>query len=108
MPEFDSAMSLLEVREFIEASIAQAGFSNVEGLKFQPATFAGRDGFRFEFTFTNADGLRSLAVASGAKVDDKFYMVMYRGAKLHYYEKYLKNVEDMIQSIELALALSFV
>jgi hypothetical protein len=97
-------MSLLEIREFIEASIVQDGFANMKTLKFQPEKFGGKDGFRFEFTFTNKNGLRNHGFAAGATVDGKLYLVIYRGAKLHYYDKYLKNVEDMIRTVQLAWA----
>lgn len=102
MPKFKETMSLLEIREFIEASIVQSGFTNLKTLKFEPASFAGRDGFRFDFTFTDKNGLRKLGFATGAMVGGKFYLVFYHGAKLHYYDKYLKEVEDMIRTIQLA------
>ncbi len=102
MPKFKETMSLLEIREFIEASIVQSGFTNLKTLKFEPASFAGRDGFRFDFTFTDTNGLRKLGLATGAMVGGKFYLVFYHGAKLHYYGRYLKDVEDMIRTIQLA------
>ncbi len=104
MPQYSKTMSLLELREFIEASIVQSGFTNLKSLKFKPTKFADKDGFRFEFTFSNTNGLRELGFAAGAQSGDRLYLVLYRGAKLHYYGKYLKNVEDMIRSVQLAWA----
>lgn len=102
MPKYSAAMTLLGIRDFIEASIAQTGYTNYKTTKFQPAEFAGKDGFRIEFTFTNKNGLRNDGFATGAQVGDRLYLVIYRGARLHYYGKYLKNVEDMVRSIQLA------
>lgn len=107
VPKYRGTMSLLEIREFIEASIVQQGFTNIETTSFRPEKFGGRDGFRVEFTFSSKAGLRNKRFATGAKVDDKLYLVIYRGTKLHYYDRYLKNVEDMLQTIQLAWARYF-
>lgn len=104
MPKYDPAMSLLEIREFIEASVIQFGYTNFKSLKFKPEKFGGQDGFRFDFAVTDNNGLRERAFVAGAQSGDRLYLVLYRGAKLHYYDKYLNNVEEMLRGIQLTRA----
>lgn len=108
LPKYSKNMSLLDVREFIEASFVQFGFANMKTLKFEPAKFAGNDGFRADFTFTSKNGLRNQGFAAGAKLGDKLYLIIYRGAKLHYYDKYLREVEDVVRSVQLAWAANLI
>lgn len=100
MPTFNQDMSLLEVREFIESSFKQAGAVNFETKNFEPAKFGSTQGFRIDFTYAHTDGLRKVGFAKGAISDSKFFMIAYHGAKLHYYDKYLKNAEDVIRSLQ--------
>lgn len=107
-PKYSGTMSLLEIREFIEASIVQQGFTNILMTSFRPEKFGGKDGFRVDFTFSSKEGLRNKGFAAGARVDQKLYLVIYRGTKLYYYDKCLQNVEDMLHTIQLAWARYFV
>jgi hypothetical protein len=102
MPEFRSDMSLLELREFFESSIRQTGAAQFETLSFAPARFSNHDGFRVEFRYTNKQGTKKLGSAVGANIAGKFYMALYHGTKLHYYDKHLKEAETIIKSLKLA------
>lgn len=102
MPGYRSGMSFLEIREFVESSFRQAGLTTFETVNFEPEKFGGRNGFRIEFAYTDLQGLPKLGFAVGANVDKKLHMVLYHGAKLHYYKKYLREAEDIIRSITFA------
>ena len=102
MPEFRSDMSLLELRDFFESSIRQTGPSQFETLSFAPAKFSNHDGFRVEFRYNNKQGTKKLGFAVGANIAGKLYLALYHGTKLHYYDKYLKEAETIIQSLKLA------
>ena len=106
MPTYSDTMSLLEIREFIETSLVQSNATNVKGGVFEPRKFAGHDGFRFNVTFFDKNGLQIKGFVEGAKAKGKLFVVFNYGSKLYYYDKHLKNVENMIQSAQIANAQS--
>jgi hypothetical protein len=63
-------------------------------------TVGGEDGFRFDFSYVSEEGLNYNGIAAGAVRDDKLYLVMYIGTTLHYFEKYIEEVDYILKSIE--------
>ena len=41
------------------------------------------------------------ALVAGAAIEDKLYLILYTGARIHYYPKYRDHVEQLLASIEM-------
>jgi len=54
-----------------------------------------------EFLFTTEDGLLREGFTVGAKKDKKLYLIIYSGARLHYYPKNKGDAESIVQSIKM-------
>lgn len=101
-PRFRKGMSLLEVRELYEATLAREKAQKVVVTEFAPAKFAGREGFRFSFTFQNEAGLDLLGTATGAIIKDRLYMLVYRGTKLYFYDRHKRAFEQILSSVKIS------
>jgi len=100
MPKFRSGMTSLEIVDLLEATLVRENVHQFEKQNIQPVTFGGRDGFRFDFSYVSSGGLNYNGIATGAVKDDKLYLIMYLGTSMHYYEKYVEQVEQIINSVE--------
>lgn len=99
VPTFRKGMSFLEVRELVEATLARSNAQRVAVTEFVPAKFGGKDGFRFDFTYDTAEGLHMLGKSSGTIFQDRLYMVIYVGTKLHFYGRGQKDVDRILGSL---------
>ena len=100
-PIYKTGMTPNDVMEFTVDSIARAGAGEVQASKLRPARFGSIPGFRFELSFLTSDGLEKNGLAAGAVIEDKLYLILYTGARLHYYPKYWDHVEQLLVSIEM-------
>ncbi len=100
-PSYQSGMRGVGVMELVVDSLARAGAGDVEPGNLRPARFGSVPGFRFELSFLSADGLEMQGLAAGAVIEDKLHLILYTGARLHYFPKYRDPVERMIGSIEM-------
>lgn len=101
LPKFQETMTELEVAELYRDTITTLGASNFELQEIAPKTVGGKQGFRFEFDFAMKAGLKKSGVAEGVLEEGKLYLVVYSGAKLHYYPKNLPDAEQVMQSVEI-------
>lgn len=101
IPEYDPAMTAIEISEFFEASMTQEGASNLEILDLRPANFGALDGFRFDLKFSSSSGLEYVGFALGTRRDEKLYMIFYRGTRLEFFDKHKDDVERLISSLEI-------
>lgn len=99
-PTFDPGMTPHESLEFIVASLSRFGLANVEPYGLRPQPFGQAQGFRFDFDFLYPDGLEGRGLAAGAVIDDRLQLILYVGARQHYFPEYLDEVEAIIASIE--------
>lgn len=100
LPVFRADMTANEVMELVVDTFSRAGASQVEARGLRPADFGEAPGFRFEFSFLDPDGLETEAMASGAVIDERLYMILYTGSRAHYFPKYKDNVEKLLDSVE--------
>lgn len=100
LPTFATGMTPNEVMEFVVDSLSRAGASTVEGRNLRPSDFGSSPGFRFELSFLDADGLETDGMVCGTVIEKRLYMILYTGARIHYFPKYRDEVERIIQSIE--------
>lgn len=101
MPVFRSGQQPSEIVELIVDSLARIGAQQIETRNARPAKFGGADGVRFAFSYLSEAGLEREGIAASAVVDDLLYVIIYSGAKTHYFPKYRDEVERLIDSIEL-------
>jgi len=101
MPLFSSTMSPIEVMDLVEATLARQKAQVFKKENLMPAPFGKLDGFRFTFSFLSEDGLQYKGFAAGIIKNQKLYMIMYTGTNLLYYDKYVEQVEKIVNSIEI-------
>lgn len=105
IPTFRAAMAPEEVAEMVLASFAaQAGASGFELTGIQPASFAGRPGFRFTYRFVGLADVSNDGVAVGAVVGGRLFLVSFSGTRLHHFRVLLPEVDRMIGRAELRAA----
>ena len=101
LPTFTKDMSPIEISELFETTLARAGAQQFKMDRIRPATFAGTNGFRFDFHFAIESGLKKIGFAVGAVRDGKLYMISYVGTSLHYFGKDKGIVEHLIGSAQM-------
>jgi hypothetical protein len=97
-PRFRKDMTPYDVMDFVVDSLADAGGQQIQAARLRPASFAGVDGFRFDWTLWTKQGLEKRGFAVGAIVNEKLYLAMYTGTTDYYYEKHAGDAERVIQS----------
>ena len=99
-PNYHEEMSPHDVQEMVTTTLVQWGAVNAHARGLRPAKFGGRDGFRFDIEFISQGGLeyRGLALAR-IDTDRHLYLVLYLGAKSHYFPKLQQEVENILASI---------
>lgn len=104
LPRFSATMLPPDVVQLFESSYRLAGGSALfEVRQVEPATFAGRPGFRFGYGFTlEGDKVRRLGEATGAIVGGKLYMVTFEAPAIHYFERNLADYRSVAASARLA------
>ncbi|MEE8562677.1 MAG: hypothetical protein V3S92_03565 [Alphaproteobacteria bacterium] len=98
-PNFRKGMSLLEVGELFEASLARRGAQKIAIAGFAPAKFGGKDGFRFTFTYRTTAGLNMRGITAGALLGDKLFMVIYNGTELFFFDRSKGDFEKILASL---------
>lgn len=97
-PKYRKGMTLLEIRELFETTWARRQFHRTQVTEFGPAKFGGKAGFEISFTFDTKDGLEMRGHAAGAVFDDKLYMAIYSGTKIHFYERGEDDFKKILSS----------
>ena len=101
LPVFKSSMAPNDVMDLLESTIARISSSTViKSRNLRGAKLGGQDGFRFELTYVLKDEVEREATAVGTIRNGKLVMILYQGAKLHYFQKYLPPVEQLIESVQ--------
>jgi hypothetical protein len=104
MPVFRSSMGAPEVAELFEATLIRASEKGamVKVTNVRPSPFAGKPGFRFDFTYVNqADDVDRRGIAAGAIVSGKLYLIFFHGARIHYFPSNVEEVEAIIRSAQI-------
>lgn len=100
-PKFRKSLTASEIMEFVIDSLALAGFEKIEPTGLRPEKFGDAQGFRFEMSFVTRQGLEEQGSVVGAVVKEKLHLIIYSGARAHYYPKNRDHVERIIQSIRM-------
>jgi hypothetical protein len=99
--KFRKTMSRSELAELLADGLTSIGVQNITVTNLRPQKFGAADGFRCELTFVTKNGLEKQGMAAGGTVNGRLYLVLYTGAKLHYYEAHRGEAERIIQSIRM-------
>ena len=100
LPVFRADMTPSDVMELVVDTLSRSGASQVEARGLRPADLGDAPGFRFEFAFLDADGLEGDGLASGAVIDNRLFMILYTGSRIHYFPKHKDHVDKLLQSVE--------
>jgi len=101
LPVFKKEMTATEVMELVEATLTRSDQSTlIEMHNLRPADFGGVPGFRFEITMTLKDELPRKAIVAGAIKNDRLYMILYEGARVYYFDKYVDVAQRIIDSVQ--------
>ena len=101
-PVFRAKMNPLEIQELFDATIARNfRTSIIESHNLKPAEVAGAPGFRFETRFVGRDEVERSGVFLGTVRGGKLYGAWFQGARLHYFDRYVPEVEKMAASARL-------
>ncbi len=101
LPKFRKDMTPIEIAELFETTLTRDGVEQMDITKMGPAKFGDINGFRFDFTYLNTDGLRNRGFGIGGIHEDKLYMIIYGASNLHYYGKHIDTVERLVQSLQM-------
>ena len=99
-PRYREGMTANDVMEFVVDSMAAGGGGAVEASGLRPMAFGSHDGFRFEMTLITTDGLDKDAIVAGTVIGKKLHLIIYSGARMHYFPKYRDTVEGILASIQ--------
>lgn len=100
-PKFRKDMTFLEIKDLILDGLALTGSQQLNIRNLRPSRFGGHDGFRFEVNFVTKEGLDMLGMVAGAVIEEELYLIVYAGAREHYFAKYRGYVEKIIGSIQM-------
>lgn len=98
---FRPDMTETELVDAIVDAFTLQGAQQVEPRNLRPAAFGSEQGYRFELSFLDTDGLEKEGMVAGAIVDESLYLIVYTGAKMHYFPKYEAEVENILRSISI-------
>lgn len=98
---FRADMSETELVDAIVDAFALSGAQQVKARNLRPADFGNVPGFRFELAFRNEDGLEKEGAVVGTVADQALYLIIYTGAKIHYYPRYSNEFEALVGSIRI-------
>lgn len=87
LPRFSSTMLAPDVAALFESSYRVAsGTPLFEMRGMEPATFAGRPGFRFGYSYVlQGEEVRRRGEATGAIVDGRLYLISFEAPEIHYF-----------------------
>lgn len=101
-PVFRANMNPLEIQELFDATIARNfRTSIIESRNLKPVEVAGAPGFRFETRFVGRDEVVRSGVFLGTVRGGRLYGAWFQGARLHYFQRYVPEVESMAASARL-------
>ncbi len=104
LPRFSATMLAPDIAQLFEGSYRVATGTSLFTIgRMEPATFAGRPGFRFDYGFTlQGEEVRRRGEATGAVIDAKLYMVTFEAPAIHYFASGLSAYRTILRSATLA------
>ncbi len=80
---------------------ANEKLGNVKVLENKPAKIAGQSAFRLLMSYTDSEGLEYRRLHYGFMVGAVFYGIRYSAPRRHYFDRNLKDFEQMVATVRL-------
>lgn len=97
LPRFSATMLLTDVPTLLENSYrAGRGVTVYTTDRMEPTRFAGRDGVRFDYSFTTDDEVRRRGEAYGAIVNGKLYLITFEAPVIHYFDSAVEAYRQLV------------
>lgn len=100
-PTVPTGMLPTDAMEFVSESLRAQQLLAVTTSHLQPRPFGSVAGFQFEIDYVTKTGLEEHGIVMGTILSERLYLILYSGARLHYFPKYREDVLRMFESIEL-------
>ncbi|MBL8330389.1 MAG: hypothetical protein JNJ71_16250 [Rubrivivax sp.] len=95
---FRSTMRTAEIVTLFETLFSRGG-STFTLDRVQPETFAGQNGFRFDFSsIRKIDDVRLRGTGWGAVRNGELFVITYTAPRLSFYERNIKSVDSIVAS----------
>lgn len=102
VPKFRSDMLAPEIAAMLESAYrVRGGAIEFETLGLQPRQFMGYPGFQYDYQHLDSDELWRKGRAVGAVIGGRLYLILYDGARSHYYGAALPDFEAIVESARL-------
>ena len=99
-PKYKIGTQILEIPKLIKYSFEINGWENVTLLETEPSNFLNGNGFKLDFSLSN-EGLKNKAIAYGAIIDKKLYMMIYVAPLVEFYDRYKSDFINMAEDASL-------
>ncbi len=100
LPRFSKTMLLPDIASLFESSYRVAlGTSLMKIDSIEPATFAGKPGFKFTYSFAVSDEVRRSGEARGAIIGDRLYMISFEAPKIHYFARDIESFHKIADTV---------
>jgi hypothetical protein len=102
VPKFRSDMMAPEIAAMLESAYRVRGSAvDFRTVGLQPRTFLGYPGFQFDYEHLDTDELWRKGRAVGAVINGRLYLILFDGARSHYYANALPDFETMVRNARL-------
>ena len=102
VPKFRSEMLAPEIAAMLESAYrVRGGAVDFNTLALTPRQFMGYPGFQLDFEHLDGDELWRKGRAVGAVIGGRLYLILYDGARSHYYANALPDFEALVASARL-------
>ncbi|MEP4378830.1 MAG: hypothetical protein ABJ215_00980 [Alphaproteobacteria bacterium] len=98
-PVFEASMTPIEIRDMFVATIARIDQFNLETGELRPETVADGSGARFEYSYTDKNGVDKRGFVLATTRNDRLYLFDYEAVSLYYYDRYLDDAEQLLKSL---------
>lgn len=104
LPRFSSSMLAPDIVQLFESSYRLAAGSSLFTIDaVAPATFAGRPGFRFAYSFVQqGEEVRRIGDATGAVIDGRLYLITFEAPAIHYFAHNVADYRAVVATAKVA------
>ncbi|MBT3929301.1 MAG: hypothetical protein HOF34_01155 [Rhodospirillaceae bacterium] len=103
-PVFEASMTPIEIRDLFVATIARVSQLTLETGELRPEAVADEAGFRFEYNYTDKNGVDKRGFVLATTRNDRLYLFDYAAVALYYYERYINDAEQLVKSLSASAA----
>jgi len=102
LPRFSSTMLLTDIPTLLENSYrAGRGVSVYSSDRVEPTRFAGQNGVRFDYSFTDGDEVRRRGEAYGAIMNGRLYLITFEAPVIYYFDGSVEAYRQVVDTATL-------